>query len=117
MLSGGIDVMVEVPPDDLALFEEDAAFTVHQQAGPHLWFLILNTRTGPLADRRVRQAVNYALDTEVLVENVLRGTAEVAAGPVTPALAWAYDAPLPPYPQYPARAPRLLAEARPRGAA
>src|SRR3546814_15747787 len=41
MLSGGIDVMVEVPPDDLALFEEDAAFTVHQQAGPHLWLLIL----------------------------------------------------------------------------
>src|SRR3546814_10286108 len=117
MLSGGIDVMVEVPPDDLALFEEDAAFTVHQQAGPHLWFLILNTRTGPLADRRVRQAVNYAIDKEVLVENVLRGTAEVAAGPVPPAFAWAYDDQLRPYPHDPGRARRLLAEAGAQGAA
>src|SRR3546814_813764 len=117
MLSGGIDVMVEVPPDDLALFEEDAAFTVHQQAGPHLWFLILNTRTGPLADWRVRQAVNYAIDKEVLVENVLRGTAEVAAGPVPPAFAWAYDDQLRPYPHDPERARRLLAEAGAEGAA
>src|SRR3546814_18517808 len=105
MLSGGIDVMVEVPPDDLALFEEDAAFTVHQQAGPHLWFLILNTRTGPLADRRVRQAVNYAIAKEVLGENVVRGTAEVAAGAVPPAFARAYDDHFRPSPPSPRRVP------------
>src|SRR3546814_16702801 len=117
MLSGGIDVMVEVPPDDLALFEEDAAFTVHQQAGPHLWFLILNTRTGPLADRRVRQAVNYAIDQEVLVENVLRGTAEVAAGPVPPPFPWAFHDHFRPFPPVPARAPTPLAQAGPEGPA
>ncbi len=117
MLSGGVDVMVEAPPDNLAMFEADAQFTLHEQAGPHLWFLILNTREGPMADRRVRQAVNYAIDKTALVENVLSGAAEVAAGPTPPAFAWAYNDDLEPYPHDPDRARALLAEAGHEGAA
>lgn len=117
MLSGGVDVMVEVPPDNLAMFRDDPQFDVHEQAGPHLWFLILNTREGPMADRRVRQAVNYAIDKTTLVENVLSGTAEVAAGPTPPAFAWAYNEALEPYPFDPDKARALLAEAGQEGAA
>ncbi len=40
------------------------------------WFLILNTREGPFADVRVRQAANYAVNKAALVEEVLEGTAE-----------------------------------------
>ena len=60
MLAGGIDVMVEVPPVALGEFQGDG-FTVHEQAGPHVWFLILNALEGPFADVRVRQAANYAI--------------------------------------------------------
>ena len=116
MLSGGVDVMVEVPPDNVAMFADDPNFTVHEQAGPHLWFLILNTRHGPFADKRVRQAVNYAIDKQALVENVLQGTAEIAAGPIPPAFAWAYNEALEPYPHDPERARQLLAEAGAGGA-
>ena len=35
MLAGGIDLMVEVPPVSLSEFQGDA-FTVHEQAGPHV---------------------------------------------------------------------------------
>jgi peptide/nickel transport system substrate-binding protein len=111
MLSGGIDVMVEVPPDALGQFAESEDFQVYEQAGPHLWFLILNTKEPPFDDVRVRQAVNYAIDKEALVENVLQGTAEVAAGPIPPAFAWAYNEELEPYPHDPERARELLAEA------
>ncbi|MBN9022749.1 MAG: ABC transporter substrate-binding protein [Rhizobiales bacterium] len=116
MLSGGIDLMVEVPPDNLAQFRDDDQFAVYEEAGPHLWFLILNTREGPFADKRVRQAVNYAIDKKTLVENVLQGTAEVAAGPTPPAFAWAYDETLEPYPYDPEKAKALLAEAGAEGA-
>ncbi len=111
MLSGGLDVMVEVPPDSLAQFRDDANFQVFEQAGPHLWFLILNTKEGPFADKRVRQAANYAIDKQALVENILQGTAEVAAGPTPPAFAWAYDETLEPYPHDPEKAKALLEEA------
>ncbi|MEQ8396115.1 ABC transporter substrate-binding protein [Thalassobaculum sp.] len=116
MLSGGVDVMVEVPPDNLATFEGDASFKVSEEAGPHLWFLILNTRSGPMADKRVRQAVNYAIDKKALVDNVLQGTAEVAAGPTPPAFGWAYDDTLQPYPYDPEKAKALLSAAGADGA-
>jgi peptide/nickel transport system substrate-binding protein len=59
----------------------------------------------------VRQAANYAVDKEALVGDVLEGTAEVAAGPIPPAFAWAHDPSLEPYPHDPERARALLAEA------
>lgn len=116
MLSGGIDMMVEVPPDNVATFAEDDDFEVYEQAGPHLWFLILNLKEEPFSDKRVRQAVNYAINKQSLVDNVLQGTATVATGPTPPAFGWAYNEDLEPYPYDPDMARELLAEAGAEGA-
>ncbi|WP_027133719.1 ABC transporter substrate-binding protein [Geminicoccus roseus] len=116
MLSGGIDVMVEVPPDALTQFQGADEFEVYEQAGPHLWFLILNTREGPLADKRVRQAVNYAIDKQAIANDILQGTAEPAKGPIAPAFEWAYDASIEGYPHDPEKARALLKEAGAEGA-
>ena len=110
MLAGGIDMMVEVPPVSLSEFGGDG-FAIVEQAGPHVWFLILNALEGPFADVRVRQAANYAINKEAIVNDVLEGTAAVAAGPTPPAFAWAYNDELEPYPYDPDRARELLAEA------
>ena len=115
MLAGGIDLMVEVPPVALSEFQ-GATYTVHEQAGPHVWFLILNAKEGPFADVRVRQAANYAINKEAIVNDVLEGTAAVAAGPTPPAFAWAYNESLEPYPYDPDKARELLAEAGAEGA-
>ncbi|PKP73206.1 MAG: ABC transporter substrate-binding protein [Alphaproteobacteria bacterium HGW-Alphaproteobacteria-6] len=115
MLSGGIDLMVEVPPVALSQFAAPA-FRIVEQAGPHVWFLILNAKEGPFADKRVRQAANYAINKEALVNDVLEGTATVAAGPTPPAFSWAYDDGLKPYPHDPDRARALIAEAGAEGA-
>ncbi|MHC0053488.1 ABC transporter substrate-binding protein [Actibacterium sp. D379-3] len=115
MLAGGIDLMVEVPPVALSQFQGDV-FSVVEQAGPHVWFLILNAKEGPFADKRVRQAANYAINKTALVNDVLEGTAAVAAGPTPPAFAWAYNEALAPYPYDPEKAKALLAEAGAEGA-
>ena len=67
MLSGGLDVMVEVPPDSLQQFKDDSTFKVLEQAGPHVWFLILNTREAPFDVKAARQAANYAINKKALV--------------------------------------------------
>lgn len=115
MLAGGIDLMVEVPPVALSKFEGDQ-YALQEQAGPHVWFLILNAKEGPFADKRVRQAANYAINKEAIVNDVLEGTAEVAAGPTPPAFAWAYNPDLEPYPYDPDKARALIAEAGVAGA-
>lgn len=110
MLAGGIDLMVEVPPVALSEFKGER-YNVFEQAGPHVWFAILNAKEGPFANKLVRQAANYAVNKAALVDNVLEGTAEVAAGPTPPAFAWAYNEDLKPYAYDPEKAKALLAEA------
>ena len=116
LLSGGIDLMVEVPPDNMAMLKDDPMFSVYEQAGPHLWFLILNMKEGPFQDKRMRQAVNYAINKEALVNQVLQGTATVADSPVPAAFAWAHNEELQPYPYDPAKARTLIKQAGHEGA-
>ncbi|HET6630695.1 MAG TPA: ABC transporter substrate-binding protein [Woeseiaceae bacterium] len=112
MLSGELDLMVEVPPDSLALFEnKPAEFTVHEQVGPHVWFLILNMRREPFSDPRMRQAVNLAVNKQAIVDNVLQGTATVAAGPTPEAFGWAHNDALEPWPYDPEKAKALIGAA------
>lgn len=66
MLAGGIDMMVEVPPTSLAQF--GSGFDVAQQAGPHVWFLILTPKKAPLptsgcAKRPITRSTNPRLST------------------------------------------------------
>ncbi|QDZ12804.1 ABC transporter substrate-binding protein [Devosia ginsengisoli] len=116
MLSGGIDVLLETPPDNVAQFRDDANYQVVEAVGPHVWYVMLNAKDGPFADVRVRQAVNYAVNKESLVNDVLQGTAEVSAGPIPPAFNWAYNEEVAPYPYDPEKAKELLAAAGAEGA-
>ncbi|MEO3997916.1 ABC transporter substrate-binding protein [Mesorhizobium sp. CAU 1732] len=111
MLAGGLDIMVEVPPDSIGQFRDAPDFQVFEQAGPHVWYVLLNTKEGPFADQKIRQAANYAVNKESLVNDVLQGTAEVSTGPVAPAFAWAYNEEVEPYAYDPDKAKALLEEA------
>jgi peptide/nickel transport system substrate-binding protein len=111
LLAGGVDLALELSPDNVAAFRDRPGFQVLEATGPHLWFLILNTRDGPLRDLRVRRAVNLAIDRKALVQDVLRNTAVPAAGPVPAAFDWAHDPDLKPYGHDPAAARALLADA------
>jgi len=111
MLSGGTDITIEVPPDNIATFTASKNFTYYEQPGPHLWYLMLNCKEKPFDDKKVRQAANYAINKDALVSEILKGTATVAAGITPPAFSWAHDNDLKPYPYDPAKAKALLAEA------
>jgi len=111
MLSGGTDITIEVPPDNIATFTASKQFTFYQQPGPHLWYLMLNIRTKPFDDKRVRQAANYAINKLAMVQDILKNTATDASSVTPPAFTWAYDTDLKPYPYDPAKAKRLMAEA------
>src|SRR4029453_13687028 len=64
----------------------------------------------PFDDKRVRHALNYAVNKEAIVRDVLKGTGSLSAGPVLPKT-WGAAPTLKPYPYDPERARKLLAEA------
>jgi peptide/nickel transport system substrate-binding protein len=47
----------------------------------------INTTRGPLADARVRQALNHAVDTPTILDQLLAGRGRLAAGVIPPSLA------------------------------
>ena len=110
MLAGGIELMVEVPLTSSEEFSGEG-FSIVKLAGPHVRFLIPNAKEGPFADKRVRQAANYAINKEAIMNDMLEGTATVAAGLTPPAFAWAYNEELETYPYYLEKARSLIAEA------
>jgi peptide/nickel transport system substrate-binding protein len=111
LMAGGVDLVTGLVPDQIALLRDHPDYQVKEAVGPHLWFLIFNMREGPFRDRRMRLAVNLAIDRTGLVEQVLQGTASVAVGPVPSAFGWAHDPRVEPFPHDPARAKALVEEA------
>jgi peptide/nickel transport system substrate-binding protein len=69
-----------------------------------------NAQKGPGADRRVRQALNYALDKEKIIDEIKDGAAIPLNGYLTPGH-FGYNPETPVYPCNPDKARSLLAEA------
>ena len=107
-LSGGVDVIFDVPPDniDQVRGNPDAVFV--DQPGPHVWWVTLNTKKPPFDNPLVRQAVNYAVNKDALTGDILKGTGTPAVGPIPPAIQWAYTDQVTQYAYDPDRARALL---------
>ncbi len=110
MLTGALDLIVGAPPDFVAQLENNPKVTLQKQVGAHVWYLGLNNGKKPFDDKRVRQALNYAVNKDAIVRDVLKGTGAVSRGPVLPGT-WGDEGGLKPFPYDPERAKKLLAEA------
>ncbi|MBV9149216.1 MAG: peptide ABC transporter substrate-binding protein [Candidatus Eremiobacteraeota bacterium] len=72
--------------------------------------MLINTESPLVRDRRVRQAIAYAIDKEAIVQKATYGAAHAATEDL-PSFMWAYDPHVRRYLYDPARAKQLLAEA------
>ncbi|RJO64055.1 MAG: peptide-binding protein [Candidatus Omnitrophota bacterium] len=73
-------------------------------------YLGYNLERGLFKDRRVREALNYAVNKQELIDMVLLGYGSIANGPFVPQ-SWAYDAQFPPAAFNQAKARSLLNDA------
>ena len=73
-------------------------------------YLGYNLRDPKFMDKRVRQALNYAVDKEEIIRMVLLGLGKVATGPYLPD-SWAYNEKVKAAPFDPDKAKKLLKEA------
>jgi len=83
--SGEADISIsDIPSESLPVIEEDDSLKVLNVDGTLGFFLIENYENEILQDKNVRQALNYAVNKEVLVNDLLDGTARAATGLLTP---------------------------------
>ncbi len=111
--SNQIDIGIALGYDNIAQLEEAGARMNVSYVTSTLGVTFILTRLPPghpLLDKRVRQALNYALDKEGYIKAFLGGMTQPASQPTTKS-GFGYNPDVKPYPYDPAKAKALLAEA------
>ena len=108
--TGEIDLARDLLPLDFKKISEDTKFTTVEVETPSNMFLGFDLRNELLSDKRVRQAIAYAINNEDLVKTVFNGSASVATSPV-PKITTGHNENSNNYPQNIEKAKQLLAEA------
>lgn len=80
LLSGDVDFIVPVPPQDQDRIERHPDVNLVTMSGTRIITLQMNQKRRPeFQDVRVRQAIVYAVNNEGIVDKIMRGRATVAA--------------------------------------
>jgi len=109
--TGQADLIVNVPPDQLQTLTTTRSVRVEKIPSCRIiYFGIAQIKGGPLADRRVRQAINYAVDVQGIIDSVLLGNGKRINSAMPPNV-WGYDPSIPLYEYNPQRAKELLTAA------
>jgi peptide/nickel transport system substrate-binding protein len=114
LLNGTADMIFDVSPDDVDTVRglASSGYQIVPNPAARLQFIEFMPKkaTDPLADRRVRQALNYAIDVQGMIDNLFKGLGTRAASPILVG-ALGYDPTLQPYEYNPTLARQLLADA------
>lgn len=108
--SGASDVIDGLAPYDVARIKRDPNLSLSSIEGLNVGYLAMHTEKAPFNDKRVRQAVNYAINKDPLVKVIYQGLATLASNPLPPTL-WGHNDDLKPYEYNPQKAKELLAQA------
>ncbi|GAB4543850.1 MAG: ABC transporter substrate-binding protein [Anaerolineae bacterium] len=110
LLAGEVDIIQAVPAELIDTLAQTPGVQVKTAPGTQPQWLQLNVTDPLFEDVTVRQALNYAIDKDLIVEAVYGGRAVPLPGPLSPFNNFV-NKDLSPYPYDPDKALALLAEA------
>jgi len=101
-----VQILSEVPPEDYAKISGNPALKLYKQPGLTILGVAMAFDWGPFKDRRVRQAMNYAVDKTAINNGLYAGATTASQG--MPPILWGYNKSVTPYPYDVAKAKALL---------
>ncbi|CAG0994829.1 Glutathione-binding protein GsiB [Anaerolineae bacterium] len=110
LLAGEVDIIAEVPAELVDTLKKVPGVQVKTVPGTRPIWLELNVKQAPFDDPKVRQALNYAVDKNLIIKKVYNGLAQPLGGALMPTNNFA-DPSLKPYAYDKAKALSLLKEA------
>ncbi len=97
-------------PADIAKLKADSNITLLTKPGLNVGYLNFNVQKAPFDNVKVRQALNYAVNKDAIIESVYQGAGQVAKNPIPPTM-WSYNDEVKDYAYDPEKAKALLKEA------
>ena len=110
LLNGQADIISGISLQNAEQIKKNRETAVYELKSGLCIIFMCNSQKGPCKDRRVRQALNYALDTDKFIREIKNGAATLLNGYLTPHH-FGYNPETPVYPYDPDKARSLLAEA------
>lgn len=110
LLAGEVQIIQAVPPDLAATLEQNPDVVVKSVPGTQPKWMEMNVNQAPFDNKDVRQAMNYLIDKQLIIDALYSGRAVALGGALSPFNNFA-DPNLSPYPYDPAKANELLAAA------
>jgi peptide/nickel transport system substrate-binding protein len=107
---GDVHILADVSVQTVPAIKSDPNLVVVTQPGLTVSGIGLTMENKILADKRVRQALNYAIDKDTLDKTLYQGLAIGLTSPL-PTSQWGWDKSLKGYPYDPAKAKALLKDA------
>lgn len=108
--AGECHVMAYPNPADIAAMKQDPDVNLLQREGLNIGYLAFNVEKKPFDDKRVRQALNMAINKQSIIDGVFQGAGVAAKNPMPPTI-WGYNDAIQDYPYDPAAARKLLQDA------
>ncbi|WP_436925086.1 ABC transporter substrate-binding protein [Halosimplex amylolyticum] len=115
LLSGETDVIVNVPPQNISQVDEADNADISPVPSTRIIYNAMVYNREPFDSVEFRRAMNYAVDLESIIANVLSGFADQTAQPTLEGFT-GYNPDLDPYPYDPEEAQRLVEESGYAGA-
>ncbi|MDQ0156179.1 ABC transporter substrate-binding protein [Robertmurraya andreesenii] len=110
LMSGEVDLIDGVNFSDKETIDGNPDLQVFERPSLNIGYLGLTSTRKPLDNKLVRQALNYAVNKQALIDAFYAGAAEPAINPMPPVVA-GYNPDVKDYDYNPAKAKELLAEA------
>lgn len=109
--TGAVDIAANIPADQAATLKNNPNFSIQAVPSMLVVYMGIDAVTDtPTKKREVRQAINYAVDRETIVRDILRGYGKVSASAISEEV-FGFDSSLKPYPFDPEKARQLLRDA------
>lgn len=111
LLSGEIDMMIVDNPANIPKLQAASHVAISPTPQVNYTYLAPNTTRAPFDDTLVRQAMMYAMDRNAMVTSIMKDYAQIANGPISPALTYYHNPDVKKYNYDPAKAKQLLDQA------
>lgn len=108
--TGKAHIAEPVPVDDVQRIESSDVMALYRTDGLGIDYLGFNTEKEPFTDVRVRQAINYAVDVDAIVQGIYNNVGTPATAPMGPGV-WGHNPNVKNYPYDINKAKELLADA------